>query len=255
MTTIDDLKELMLSVQSDVKSSNNKMDNLSEEVKLLKNSQGKLMEELKTCKSKYLVLEKKSARFGQQISSIEKKLEIMDIKDRSRNIIAEKTNLIKSVQMILEKASITIPDEHYEAIYPLGKKDDPRPILIKFSSSKYRECIFQNAKNLRSLNVFFSTDYTPEQQQTRKELKQFQAVLNEQGKSSSVGSRKRLRQRKNNISGQKKIKAIVKDATIKHFQQKTTMEMGNTPNLKEKEKQSNSAPFFPDHILECKRIK
>lgn len=58
--------------------------------------------------------------------------------------------------------------------------------MIKFSNLIYRQFIFQNAKNLRTLNVSFSADYTPEQQQKRKELKYYQNILKDQGKQSTI---------------------------------------------------------------------
>lgn len=104
MTTIEELKDLMLSVQSDVKSSINKMDNITKDVKSLKDSQDKLIKDIKICIFKYLVLEKKSTNVDQKISFIEKRLELQNIRFRYKNIFlynvqcssTDKANLLNS---------------------------------------------------------------------------------------------------------------------------------------------------------------
>lgn len=130
MTTIEDLKELMLSVQSDVKASISKMDNISKEVKSLKVSQDQIREDLINCNSRCLVLEKKNARFGKEIASIEMRMELLEIKERAKNIILyniqyssiDRENLLETVQLNFRKAEIVIPNEGFESIFVLGKK-------------------------------------------------------------------------------------------------------------------------------------
>lgn len=198
MATNDELKTLLLAVQEDVKFTKTNVSTMTEDIKALKETEKDILSELKVCKRKCISLEEKNVQLETKVSVLEKTLKILENKSREKNVIlfniedpkTDNLNLLERVKTIFTEAKINIPDDGIEKIFRLGKNIGSRPILVAFTSVKYKSILFSKISELRSLDISIANDLTNEQRETRKILKNLQVKLTQQGKTSIIkGSR------------------------------------------------------------------
>lgn len=109
---------------------------------------------------------------------LKKQVESMDKIIRERNLILhgikyEKTmkteeEVIKIINNVLE---IELKSDDIENCFTLGKKEEHRPILIKFNSVKTRNIVMKNAYKLKNSTYFLSEDLSSERRETLRVLK------------------------------------------------------------------------------------
>lgn len=198
MATNDELKTLLLSVQEDVKFTKTKVSTMTEDIKILKKADEDILAELKDCKSKCSSLEKKNTLLEKQVSSLEEKLQAIEIKSKERNVIlynideptTDQINIFDKIKKIFNDAQMDIPDDGIEKVFRLGKNIGARPVLVAFTNVRYKNIFFSKARNLQTFKIAFSNDFTFEQRELRKKLKDYQSKLSLQGISSVIrGSR------------------------------------------------------------------
>lgn len=194
MTSNDDLKALLISLQEDVKDTKTGVNQMTEDIKTLKQSDEKLLNEVQDFKKKQKILEQKNEEMEVKVKTLEDKLESILIRERRNNIFLyniEDTptinlSLLQSVLKILKDCKIIISEDQIDKISRIGKLEGKRPVLITFKSSLAKSIIYENAQNLQESNIYFSNDYTPGQQQTRRELTRYKHILKENGKTAII---------------------------------------------------------------------
>lgn len=116
MTSNDDLKKLLLLIQSDTSSLNKKVDNIESDIKVLRAENEKLSNEVMECKSKYSDLKVENNFLLEKINTCESKLDYLLNKERENNLILfkvkdspkENINLQETVKSIFTKAHVDI---------------------------------------------------------------------------------------------------------------------------------------------------
>lgn len=194
MSDIAELKTLMLSMHGDVKDTKASVNNITEDIKIFKKSDEEIKKELLEYKSKCSSLEGKCENLEKEVGLLKNKLKYLEVKERFKNIIIynvddnenNNLNLRETIIKIFKQVEICNPAESFERITRLGRIVGSRPILISFNFSSHVREVFTHVNALRSMNISVSNDYTPEQREIRKELKNFQKKLIEEGKSSKI---------------------------------------------------------------------
>lgn len=194
MTTNDKLKSLLISVQNVVKETKENVTTMAGDIKDLKLADEKFQNDLqdnrKTCQS----LEEKNRRLKNKIENLEKRMEDILIRERYRNIILYNLDdsptfnrdLKQSTLELLNGCNVLIREDQIEKITRLGKNEGSRPLLINFNDFNCKKLIFQNALTLKNKSIYFSHDYTPQQQTIRRELRKYKQILTEKGKVTFV---------------------------------------------------------------------
>lgn len=194
MTSNEDLKALLISLQQDVKDTKTGVKQMAEDIQSLKQADEKLLKEIQVFKKKQKILEGKNEDLEEKVKTLEDKLENILIKDRRNNIFlyniedsrAINHNLLQSVLKILNDCKIVISEEQIDKISRIGKVAGKRPVIITFKSSLPKSTIYENAQNLKESNIYFSNDFTPSQQQTRRELIKLKLGLRENGINAAI---------------------------------------------------------------------
>lgn len=83
------------------------------------------------------------------------------------------TDLFAITFDIFKKNNIPIPEYAVNDIFRMGKKSEnhTHPVLIKFTGTRWVKIIFSNMKCFKSLNLGITYDYSKEERQERKILK------------------------------------------------------------------------------------
>ncbi|XP_043471746.1 uncharacterized protein LOC122504629 [Leptopilina heterotoma] len=194
----NEIMTLLREVQSDVQSSNKKLDTVVKDMDDLKVSNEKLSSEFKVHKVKYEQIQKTNEILQQKVDSCEQKLNFILNKERARNLLLFKVpdnqevnkDLYNSVMNIFIKASVNIPDSCIVNTTRLGRIEGSRPILISFTSQKWKSIIFSKARNFGEMKIGLGNDLTREERQKRKSdyelLMKYKGVLLQQGKECTI---------------------------------------------------------------------
>lgn len=194
MTTNDELKSLLISVQSVVEETKNNVSTMAGDIKDLKLADEKFQKDLQTNSKICQSLVTKNRNLEKKIDVLEKRMEDILIRERSRNVILYNLEdsttfnkeLKQSVLEVLSGCGILIKGEQIDKMIRLGKTEGSRPLLINFNDLNCKQIIFQNSATLKKNNIYFSNDYTPKQQAIRRELRKYQQVFTQQGRVTVI---------------------------------------------------------------------
>lgn len=77
--------------------------------------------------------------------------------------------------------NIPIPDDYAVSdVFRLGKKSEQiRPVLIKFTGTRWLKLLFENIKSFKNSNLIISKDYSKEERENRKILREKVQILKE----------------------------------------------------------------------------
>lgn len=204
MTTNDELKELLLKIQSDTSSLNKKVDSIEGDVKELRTENAKLSKDVAIYKRKYSELKSNNEFLTEKIVACESKIDYLLNKERENNLVLfkvkdvqkENENLLDTVKSIFTSAEVNIQDAEISKVRRLGTREGSRPILVSFYNKNSKSAVYRSAKNFRDLNVGFANDMTKELREKRKTeykiLREAKVLLEQQGKTAIIKGSKIL---------------------------------------------------------------
>lgn len=165
-------------------------------------------EEVKSLKSMYSIMsrdidemKKDQRKFASEhddlcttVGLLKKRLLSMERESRNKNLLIFKLqdeekfnkNLYLSISEIFKAIKVEIPEHAIESIYRFGKSSGTRPVMVRFTSPRWKSLLFRSAKDLRELGLAISNDLTEDERRERKLLLQFQSRLREQGQETKL---------------------------------------------------------------------
>lgn len=103
------------------------------------------------------------------LKSMKSEISLMSSKMRENNIIvynipegaSQEKDMFIQIRKVFEKLELEIPDYAINDVHRLGKKleDITRPIVIKFSGSRWVKLIFSKPKNFKSKSCNFERSF------------------------------------------------------------------------------------------------
>ena len=139
-------------------------------------------------------LQKKCDTQQTTINKLESRLEILERKQRSHNMLIEglketkNENLRLIIDEILEDIETTFNVEWVDSIYRVGTRrqgNDRRPVMLTFPFLSYKHEIFRNAYKLRDnekwKGIYLQDDLSPAKQSKKKETRAIYAFAKAQG--------------------------------------------------------------------------
>lgn len=159
MGDLKNLEELIKSLKADISETKNAVTELN-------NSNKVFINEWKTHKSEVLELKEQVKTLSTTSTTSEKKLENLLQKEKSRSIIIYRiqnsiefnAKLLENIVKTFTDVNIKMEREWVETVRKLGKTQGKRPMLVIFTSIKYKKHVFQNLKNLISKKIIISND-------------------------------------------------------------------------------------------------
>lgn len=99
---------------------------------------------------------------------------------------------MQNVLKTFNDLNINIKEEQIENAVRLGRRIGNRPILIKLDNARSREYILENIQKLKSINIGLSNDFTKNQLEIRRKLKDIQLTLNKKEITTKIRGTKIL---------------------------------------------------------------
>ncbi|XP_043464575.1 MATH and LRR domain-containing protein PFE0570w-like isoform X3 [Leptopilina heterotoma] len=189
---------LRLSIQEQVKQTNNKLDLMDSSLQDIKRDNNTLKAELSTCKRKCNSLLEENKFLTERVKECERKVDFISYKERSKNVILykvpdtenENKNLLNTVKEIIHRVNTNLPTDTITDVKRLGKQEGSRPILISFNNSNCKSFLFQNRKALSNMNIAIANDLSKEEREKRKNnyliLLKYKEILQQKGKTAII---------------------------------------------------------------------
>lgn len=156
------LKKSTDSIQSSVNGLSEKFDDMSTSVKSIISTQSTLQVECTELRKEVKFLK-------DQVNFLEN--------DRRRNnvilfhvpdTVEINKNVLNFVMDLFNKAELSIPSCCYDTAFRLGKVLGERPILVQFTSQRWKRDVFSKAANLRESGYSVSNDLSKEEREIRR---------------------------------------------------------------------------------------
>lgn len=219
-------KQMLLSIQEQLKQTNNKLDNMDLNLQEIKQDNKTLKSDLRICNRKYDRLLKENESLTDRLNQCEKKIDFITYKERSKNLILykvpdttkENNNLFNTVKAIIRKINSDIPEDCITDVKRLGKQEGSRPILITFSNTNSKTLIFQNRKAILDMNLSIANDLTREERERRRKnyetLLQYREILSKNGENAIIrGSKIILKDEIMEVEEVKKLLSTLENST------------------------------------------
>lgn len=113
-----------------------------------------------------------------RITKIEREFSSFAYQQRLKNIVLFKledtaainNNLFAAVLNIFAQVGLEIPDLSIDDIFRLGKVPGNRPVLIKFTASRWVRDVFTKINEIKKLNYIVANDRSKEEREMRRQL-------------------------------------------------------------------------------------
>lgn len=194
----DRLTNLLLSIQEEVKQTNNKLDNMDQTIQEIKRDNTTLKTDLKILKRKYDTLAEENKELTEKVNLNERRINYILNKERSKNVvlykvpdtIKENKNLLATVLDIVRKVNTEIPPDSITDVRRLGKQEGSRPILLSFTNTSWKSLFLQGRKILWDLNYSMANDISKEERERRRKnyeiLTKYKDFLAMNGKEATI---------------------------------------------------------------------
>lgn len=185
MATIEDLVKMMRENSDQLKDIKKEIQDSKSDIKIyVEEKLGKIIADVNQ-------LEEKVSAQDERLSNIEKRLIEREIADKKRNLILykviedEKTpnDLQETIlKLLTENIDHTIAPTDIDFAFRIGgKKNEPRPIVIGFTTLTIKQAILKNKRNLTTKSIGLSEDLPDIIPQNRKRLSPIVKALFEKG--------------------------------------------------------------------------
>lgn len=198
MTSNEELKDLLINIQTNTRNLNDNMDSVESEIKVIRSENAALKKDISSYSEMISALKAENNVLKNKMIKCEIKIELLINKDRANNIILfkvndtskENENLPETVCEISCQAEVTLDPNNIISTQRIGKIPDSRPIIIKFLNPKRKAEIFKKIKNFCAMKIGVSNDLSKEIREKRKILFEKLLVckqsLGKQGKTTYI---------------------------------------------------------------------
>lgn len=125
---------------------------------------------------------------------LERKLDFVDRKDRSNNIILfnledneeNNANLFSTIISIFTKINTQIPELAVADVYRIGKNIGNRPVMVKFIAPRWVKIIFSKIDDIRNMKLGIAYDRSKEERDFRRDLRAKAEAIKNTGRDVSI---------------------------------------------------------------------